>query len=251
MLKTIFTTCCLGLAMLASSAAHAQTSVIAQYDFNNPNPPATNGSFRASVNPTNGPTAFQATDSDENVTAGSFVGGAGFMNPIVTGLDFLAVSEALDLSPGTGNDLANAIDENQYIGVTLTTELGSVLDLDSVTFLISQVDIGAQDYAFFSSVGGFDLGDEIVFADNAIPTGPIADDGVLQTIDLSSSDFDGLDSIEFRIVFDDRVAAGRPGSVTGIDTFTVNGSVVAAVPEPSAILVLGLGSLAMLVRRRK
>ena len=250
MLKTIFTTCCLGLAIVACPAAQAQTPVIAQYDFNNPLPQPNFG-LRPNVNPNNGPTAFQATVSDENVNAGSFVGGAGFDNINVTGRDSLIVSEALALSPGIGNDLANAIDEDEYIGVTLTTELGSVLDLDNVTFVTARANIGAQDYAFFSSVGGFDLGDEIVFANNAIPPGAIGTAGVRQTIDLSSPDFDGLDSIEFRIVFDDRVAAGEFQSVTAIDTFTVNGSVVAAVPEPSAIVVLGLGGLGMLVRRRK
>ena len=85
----------------------------------------------------------------------------------------------------------------------------------------------------------------------SIPTGQIASAGLPQTVDLSSPVFDNLSSIEFRVVYDDRFANIDNRSITALDTFTVNGSVVSAVPEPSAIAVLALGSVGMLVRRRK
>ena len=247
MLKTIFTTCCLGLAMLTSSSAQAQTpSVIAQYDFDNPR------AF-GNGNTTNAASAFAATTSDSNLTAGSFTAGSGFSDLNVSGLDALVVSEflGLDRDLGTDNDLAGAITAGDFFSVTLAANQGFTLDLESLTFVVAQLDNGAQDYAVFSDVTGFSAADAIAFGDNAIPIGAITA-GELQTIDLSSPDFDGLNSIEFRVVYDDRFADVDDRSLTALDTFTVNGSVVAAaVPEPSAMVVLGLGGLAMLVRRRK
>ena len=244
MFKTIFTTCCLGLTMLASSTAQAQTA-IAQYEFNNPN------GF-GNVTPSTGASAFAATTADPNLTAGSFEAGFGFNDITVPQTDALLVSEFLGLADGTDDDLAGAVAAGEFVSVTLTANDGFALDLDSLTFEVARAANGAQDYAVFSDVTGFAAADAIAFGDNVIPVGPITSAAELQTVDLSSTVFDGLDSIEFRVVYDDRFTDNDPPSATVLDTFTVNGSVVAAaVPEPSAIVVLGLGSLGMLVRRRK
>ena len=91
MLKTIFTTCCLGLAIVACPTAQAQ---IAQYDFDNPR------AF-GNGNTTNAASAFEATTSDSNLTAGSFTAGPGFSDLNVSGADSLLVSEFLGLDDGT------------------------------------------------------------------------------------------------------------------------------------------------------
>ena len=107
---------------------------------------------------------------------------------------------------GRDNDLPGAITAGDFVSVTLAANDGFALDLESLTFVVSQVQNGAQDYAVFSDVTGFGAADAIAFGDNAIPTGPITTAGALQTIDLSSTVFDNLSSIEFRVVYDDRFA---------------------------------------------
>lgn len=66
-----------------------------------------------------------------------------------------------------------------------------------------------------------------------------------EVIDLSGSQYQGLDNITFRIYYDDKSWAD--GSV--FDNLTINGT--AAVPEPAGLALLGLGGLLTLARRRR
>ena len=70
---------------------------------------------------------------------------------------------------------------------------------------------------------------------------------------FTGTEFVGLsngDIAEFRIYFGDQV--NQSGDIQRIDNLVLNGNVVTvAIPEPTSIALFGLGSVAMLVRRRR
>ena len=98
------------------------------------------------------------------------------------------------------NDLAGAIAAGDFVSVTLTANEGFALNW-KVSPLCCRHRMVLRIIAVFSDVTGFAAADAILFGDNAIPQGPIATAGLEQTVDLSSSVFDNLNSIEFRVVY--------------------------------------------------
>ncbi|MDP0490164.1 MAG: PEP-CTERM sorting domain-containing protein [Verrucomicrobiota bacterium JB023] len=224
----------LGALLVGASVGHS--AVLASYEFDNTG--STNDSESANS------AWFAATTVDPNVVGGGFTSGSGVDPLVIANTDVLFAAEGQGMSDGTTADLAGAIVDGDYFGVTIAAAPGYTLDLDNVTFNVGRANNGTRDYAFFTSVGGFSVGDQVVYAENAITADSI---NSTQTIDLSGASYEGLTSIEFRIVFDRRVNNSGYSSATFIDNFTVNG---AAIPEPSSAALLCLGAFALVRRRR-
>jgi hypothetical protein len=133
-----------------------------------------------------------------------------------------------------------------YFAFTVTPNAGTTMLLTDLQFKVGKA--AAVQAPFFyvnTDVDGFG-------STQYIDSGPITaqpSGGALnwqtETVDLSAAKYQGLDSITFRIYY-----YGDWGPEGFWDDITVNGA-VAAVPEPAALSVLGLGGVMMLTRRRR
>jgi len=147
------------------------------------------------------------------------------------------------------DNLSLAVTNNEYLSFSVTPGANYALDFTSLTFQMrsNNLNNGAEHYAVFSSIGGFSSTSNTV--NDAIAIGSISTAGTyeLKTINLSS--LTGITSAtEFRIYM---YGADAPYSgFTGFDNITLNGELL-PVPEPSSTALLGLGGLALLMRRRK
>ncbi|MGJ8655205.1 MAG: PEP-CTERM sorting domain-containing protein [Akkermansiaceae bacterium] len=238
-------------AALCASAISSQAALIAEYDFNH-SPTATvtvlSGSLASS-------SLFAATDNDANVTASNISVGSG-----LTGLtyvsnteDYFQIAEGNGMSDGVhadGGDITTdmnaAYAAGDYIEFLVTAGAGFTLDLTTLTFDFARAERGTNDYAVLTSVDGFSAYAALV--DQAAPEGLPSVAGAAQSVDLSAAAYQGLSDITFRVIFDDRQNDTGGASASVIDNIIVNGTVV---PEPSSTALLGLGGLALILRRRK
>jgi len=203
--------------------AQAQT-ILAQYTFDN----------------SNNVVDFASTDIDASTDASLFGSGAGFnLNTDVVTTGF--TSEGLGLSDGTGDGPGSAITANDFFTFSIDGVAGETFSLGSISLDVGRGVNGAQDFFLFSSVGGFNAGDQI---DTALD---ITTDGSSIDFTFTDSAFTNLTDIEFRIYVDDRFSNTGGGSATFVDNIVVT----SAIPEPSASMLLGLGGLALLSRRKR
>ncbi|WP_435892613.1 PEP-CTERM sorting domain-containing protein [Oceaniferula spumae] len=220
----------LAIALLAGTSS-SMAATLASYEFNNSDP----------GNNTTNTVDFTSSDTDINSTAGTFGSGAGFnLNTTVVMTGF--TSDGLGLSDGTGDDLAGAISAEDYFTFTMTAASGFTLNLENLNLDVGRSIRGAQDFYVFSDVDGFVAGQQI---DSVLNIG----EGTTNLdVDLSDSKYSGLSFIEFRIYVDDRANNSTSSSATFVDNVVLTG---VAVPEPSSAALLGLGGLALILRRRK
>jgi trimeric autotransporter adhesin len=246
-LKVVKTLCAVGMAAaLGSTVVFAQNfSVI--YDFS-----SVTANAGGTTDPTPPPTAT-------GVTFGSFAAFGLSGNPNAGGR-FSFTTNALGGINGDNNfgNFTGSIDLAKYFEVTLTPQAGYTLDLDSIAFTIQRSGTGIRSYAVRSDVDGFagnlpasinpananltvGAGNEFQWVFDATTS---AQNGSLVTL---GSGFDTLSSaVTFR--FYGWNAEGDGGTFS-IDNVNFSGAVV-AVPEPTALAILGLGGMALLLRRR-
>jgi hypothetical protein len=197
-------------------------------------------------------TTGTATGSD--VSYGSFTGGgAGGTLGTSSASDSLYVrTSATGAAAADADTLAKAITLNNYATFTLTNTTGETVDLTNLTFDIYFTAGGTTNtYGLYvmSDAAAFTAGNELgsVVYDTTVSAAPATatqiTTGLSGLADLATSD-----TIDFRIYFVDNIDSVDP--IFRVDNITVNGD-VAAVPEPSSTVLLGLGGLALILRRRK
>ena len=156
--------------------------------------------------------------------------------------------------------VGTAIANDDYFSVTMGADSGYYMDLDSITLDYGYTNNGApfgvkdlKAYVFSSFTGFVDASD--ILGSKFIQT--TVDDNSLQypggspslTVDLSAYSYVWSGGeIEFRIYLAD--TTNNNAYIHRIDNVTLNG-VVAAVPEPSSTALLGLGGLALMLRRKR
>ncbi|MFC5050439.1 PEP-CTERM sorting domain-containing protein [Rubritalea spongiae] len=151
-------------------------------------------------------------------------------------------SNGLGLATGTDDNMAGAITANQYMSFTISADSGTI-SMDTLSFDIARAQRGAQDFQVRASFDGFTNFIEVSgFQNQAIAQDTFTN----YSFDLTDSGFDVVTSVEFRIYLDDRAGNQNSSSGTYIDNV-----VISAVPEPSSTALLGLGGLALILRRRK
>lgn len=226
------------LAAACVAMSHSHAAVIAEYDFN---------------------TDLNASTADANITAGAVTSGAG-----ISGSGRSSFSNSLFAQTGATSTasirVGTAIANDDYFSVTMGADSGYYMDLDSITldygYTNNSGSFGVKDLKayIFSSVDGFvDAGD--ILGSEVIQT--TVDNNSLQypggspglTVDLSAYSYVWSGGeIEFRIYLADNTNSSA--YVHRIDNVTLNGT-VAVVPEPSSTALLGLGGLAVLLRRKR
>ena len=221
--------------------SQSQAATLAQYDFN---------------------TDLNASTADSNITAGAVTSGAGISGAGNSGRSgvtdslFALASATSTASLSVGTAIAN----DDYFSLTIGADSGYYMDLDSITLDYGYTNNGApfgvkelKAYVFSSFTGFVDASD--ILGDKVIST--TVDNNSLQypggspslTVDLSAYNYVWSGGeIEFRIYLADTTNNGA--YIHRIDNVTLNG-VVAAVPEPSSTALLGLGGLALMLRRKR
>jgi hypothetical protein len=171
-------------------------------------------------------------------------------NPYTTGQTFDANITVTGIGRGAGitganaNDRYNAnswntvaLDPTAYFTFTLTPNALYEIDYTSFVYTGQASGTGATSFAFRSNAGGDNFTTNL-----GTPTATGA------TINLSGPAFQNVTTaIEFRLY---GWGASASGGTFSVNSFTFNGDVV-AIPEPSRALLLGIGGLGLIFRRRR
>jgi len=148
---------------------------------------------------------------------------------------------------GFADTLANALTGADYFTFTLEASSTYAFSLSSMVFNFQASGTGPQSWALFSSVTGWN---EVDVLENWAGVG----NGVTETADLSGVTAlqSASSAIEFRVYGYGASGTGGTGGFEGTgDDIVVNGTVApSAIPEPATMSLLGLGALAMVLRRK-
>ena len=213
-----------GLAAMSALTLPVSAAVIADYDFD----AASKASSDTELNST---ATFAPNPNQTDVGTTASTGGVAFIR-----------------ASATGNDLAAALADTDVFTVTITANSGFVFNLTSLTFDYG----GSSDVANLTTNAVIHSGGSTVFNEAfnvgiaTVGAGGNFDTG--NSADLSGAAFQGISSATFTFAMFDNTNSGS--STNRWDNIVINGAVV-AVPEPSSAALLGLGGLALILRRRK
>ena len=133
--------------------------------------------------------------------------------------------------------------DDDYIQWTVSAEAGYQLNLTSLDFQSARGGTGGtRGFEIYGLVGGTPtIGDLLKDVDNDSGT---RETPTAQSIDLSDAGFQGINSITFRYY-----ALATEGTME-FNEMSLSGTVT-TVPEPSSTALIGLGGLALILRRRR
>jgi hypothetical protein len=226
----------LGAALLVLSALQGNAAVLVQYTFTD------------YIGSDDAP--YAAATVDPGVSAGGFtpavgLGENGNWNSTLNGIDSTTGNPAPSYAqkPIGQDTREESFAGNAYWSITLTPDIGSEMSLTSLSFDLDTFNNGLLPSFYLSSnIGGFETEIGAVYLNHG--------DGLV-SVDLSGAAFQNLAApVEFRLYLWSENGGGSSGSRWLFDNVTVEGT-VAAIPEPGTWMMLGLGTLTLLVRRKR
>ncbi len=145
----------------------------------------------------------------------------------------------------TGTDLAAALADTDVFTVTITADAGFQFNLTSINF-----DFGGKSDTTAYVTNGVVYSGGVTLHDEAfsVVTGGGTSYDTGNSDSLAAASFQGVTSATFTFANYDNT--GVASNTNRWDNITIEGDVV-AVPEPSSTALLGLGGLALILRRRK
>lgn len=230
----------LGLATIAGTQAHAQTTIVA-YNFDGtPNTPP------ASVTPATGAATFSNNFTTPSTDVVFQPGPVGNKTTTSANGDY-----ALRLNGGTGtspSDSTKQLEEGKYIQFAFSTVGYSNV---GVSYLTQRSNSGFTTQTFQYSTDGTGF----TTLSSVTPTIAGTTNGNYNAnFDLSGiTGFANNANAAFRIVFTGSTAGQSVTSNDRIDDLSVTGTPVAAAPEPNGIvaMLIGMGALGLVVARRR
>jgi len=228
----------LAAAILPLTAGISKAVVVAQYDFT-------------------GHTLTNSAAAVAGATVSSFSIGGG-MNLTDNG----APADALRISgDDTDNTTGDAFTNSRVLSFTVTVASGFTMDLNTLTVDYQATNaFGYSSARFFTNIDGHDaVADDTVGAlgrigggsDAAFVTNTIDFNGGVYTgANISDSDFNNLAAGVYTFNMPWIDDSGSDTRFTDFDNVILDATIT-AVPEPSSTALLGLGGLALILRRRK
>lgn len=191
----------------------------------------------------NDTTAFDATTKGTGITATAVS---------QTGFTSVSTNNSPAFTPGrsravTFQNIDDLFTTDHYYEFTVTASAGNALDLTNLTFYynLSSGTAGATANSRYQ-LRYDNLADGAGFVTVGTTDYTTNTTGLLANFDLSGASFDNLtQGITFRLDVADSGSAATNSSVR-LDQLSVDGAVVAAVPEPSAMATL-LGGLGIMI----
>lgn len=148
-------------------------------------------------------------------------------------------------------DVDNALAAEEYFSVTITAQAGYSLELDSFTF---QANGGGTRgfYVFTSPTGGW-TAENLAVSDHSYATpegGTLTAAYQTYSVSLGAATLAAGESAEFRFYLQRESTAN---AALYFDNLILNGSVAAAIPEPSSYALLASGAMGLfaIMRRRR
>lgn len=216
----------------ALTAIDTHAAVITSFDFTGGTLNSTGGSSSSTIGFEAGITGSDTSSGDLRIqglqTAGGALGGSAY----------------------TSHDEDRIASEN-WITFSITVSDTQEIDLTSLNFDYTEIEPASFLLGVYTSKTGFTEGDHLLgLYRNGIPG------GTFTTNNGTSVDLSGVtalqdltdETVEFRFLLGDD--SGATSRIHVLDNIVLNGDVT-VVPEPSATALLGLGGLALVLRRRR
>lgn len=234
---------CLGLSV--GFQGQAPGSVVAGWDVAGVNVASGTG-----INEDEAPYTFHAGTIGEHISVAHLRLGIG-VEPSTAASQY---GFKINDSQGT---LTDAIAANHYLQVTITVQEGYLLNLDRIEMRGNCTGTGCDDVAWMSSIAGFTAGNEIIALSGRQGAGTAGLDtsasGFGGPIDLSMGEYQNLSGeVIFRLYgWNSSSSAGvtRIRDLSG-DDLVFHGD-VAAIPEPSSAVLMGMMAVIWLLRKRR
>lgn len=215
-----------------------------------------------------------SSDTETNTTVSNIADGSGLTGVYQidddsghTGSGTLAPDTTPSLRTTYGNvntgsdNLADALSADNYFTFTITPTGGATVDYTNLTLSIAKLGPeGVNDrpgrgptvYVFAGDFSGGDPSTGDVLGSQVVPDAKSAT-GNLFNADVDLSGLTGISGATEVRLYLDNGGAGNNGHRIILDDIMVNGTVTAvtAIPEPSSTVLLGLGGLALILRRRR
>lgn len=211
-------------------AANANAATVAMYEF-------TSGSA-SSAGPLGSDIGFEA-----GIVGAAFTGD----RLEIQGVD--TAGGAIGGTVYTDPDATRIADEN-WVTFTITVPSTQQINLTTLDFDYTEIDPASFLLGMYTSKTGFTEGDHLLGLFRAGTTAGTFTTNNGTSVDLSAAAFQNLsdETVEFRFLLGDD--SGATSRIHVLDNIELVGDIT-LIPEPSSATLLGLGGLALILRRRK